>query len=67
MNKKADTFISTTTTNQNEKTEKVVEYINTLNYVAIKFQEDLIINLDETSFYLDSTPLTTIDMIGNAC
>ena len=53
-----------TTKCQEKKTEILMEYIKNLNCLAINYDECVIINMDETPFYLDSVPHTTLENIG---
>ena len=53
-----------TTLDQHKKTELAINYINSLNELAINYEEMLIINMDETPFYVDSIPKSTLEIAG---
>ena len=53
-----------TTVDQNKKTELVINYINSLNQLAINYEEMVILNMDETPFWVDSIPKTTLEVAG---
>ena len=53
-----------TTVDQHKKTELVINYINSLNQLAINYEEMVILNMDETPFWIDSIPKTTLEVAG---